>query len=293
MTQRPSLPGRLWPLLPAAPAVTLLALFYFAPMALLLRVSLFADAGGRGFYRPGTWTLENYRVLAGDPYFREVLAFTLLLGAGVALLTMLIAYPLALFIDGLPPRGKAAALAAVVLPKLASVLVAIYGLEYILSSAGPVNRLLLALGLARQPVPMLHDLAGAVIGETFLILPYAVLVLVAGLGRIDPALAAAARGLGASPWGAFRRVTLPLSLPALLLAGQISLIWALGAFLGPMLLGGPEQITLAVEVQRQALERNDWPRGAVAAVAMLATLAVCLALYALPASLLRRKGRGA
>jgi ABC-type spermidine/putrescine transport system permease subunit I len=293
MTRFSTLSDRLRPLLAAAPAAVLLALFGLGPMLLLLRVSLFADAGGRVFYLPDTWTLENYPNLGGDPYFRDVLVFTICFGAAVALLTMLIAYPLSLFIHSLPPRAKSAALAAVVLPKLASVLVVIYGLEYLLSNAGPINRVLLALGMFREPVPMLHNLAGAMIGETYLILPYAVLVLVGGLDRIDPSLAAAARGLGATSWQAFRRVTLPLSLPAIFLAGQISLIWALSAFLGPMLLGGPEQTTLAVEVQRQALERNDWPKGAVVAVAMIATLAVCLTLYALPAIVLRRKEGGA
>ena len=290
MTKSYSLADRLRPLWLAAPATVLLALFFLGPMILLLRVSLYEDARSEGFYRPGTWTLENYRTLAGDGYFRDVLVFTVLVGAAIALLTMLIAYPLALFIHSLPRRGKVVALTAVVLPKLASVLVVIYGLEYLLSNAGPVNGVLLTLGMVRQPVPLLHNLPGVLIGEIYLILPYAVLVLVGGLDRLDPSLITAARGLGASSWQAFRRVTLPLSFPALLLAGQISLIWALGALLGPMLLGGPRQTTLAVEVQRQALEKNDWPKGAVAAVFMLAALAVCLTLYSLPGLLLRRKG---
>jgi ABC-type spermidine/putrescine transport system permease subunit I len=73
-------------------------------------------------------------------------------------------------------------------------------------------------------------------------------------------------------------------------AGQLSLIWALGALLGPLLLGSPQEITLAVEVQRQTLENFNWPRGAVTAVLMLLTLAGCLALYALPARRLSRGG---
>src|SRR5262249_4005919 len=155
---------------------------------------------------------------------------------------------------------------AVLLPKLASVLVIVYGLQLVLSGTGPVNEGLLALGLIDVPLMLFRNLTGVVIGETYLILPYAVLVLVVGLSRIDPALTAAARGLGATPWQAFRRVTWPLSLPALAAAGQLSLIWALAALLGPMLLGSPQEMTLAVEVQRQALENNNWPRGAATAV---------------------------
>jgi ABC-type spermidine/putrescine transport system permease subunit I len=252
-------------LLLIAPAVLLLVVFFAGPLLLLFRVSLFAPAGSRGFYQPGTWTAGNYAALFTDSYFREVLTFTLLLAPGITLVVLFIAYLLALFIHGLPPRQKSLALAAVVLPKLASMLVAVCGLQALLSGSGPVNGLLLALGVA-EPLPLTRNLAGVVIGETYLLLPYAVLLLVVALGRIDPALGAAARGLGASPWQTFRRVTLPLLLPGLAAAGQLTLIWALGAFVGPLLLGGPGQITLAVEVQRQAVENNRWPASAAVAV---------------------------
>jgi ABC-type spermidine/putrescine transport system permease subunit I len=273
---------RLAPLLLAAPAAVLVLVFLAGPLLLLVRVSLCKPPAGEGFYRPGTWTLAVYRDLAGERYSREVWLFTVGLGLGVAALAVLVAYPLALYVHGLPPRGKALALVAVVLPKLASVLVVLYGLELLLGNSGPVNGMLLALGVAHEPLTLYHNLTGVVIGETYLIVPYAVLVLVAALGRIDPALVPAARGLGATPWQAFRRVTWPLSRPGVVLAGQLSLIWALGAFLGPLLLGSPEEITLAVEVQKQAFDNGNWPRGAATAVLMLVTLAACLGLYAAP-----------
>jgi ABC-type spermidine/putrescine transport system permease subunit I len=280
--------GEVARLLLVAPAALLLAVFFAGPLLLLLRVSLFAPAGGRGFYQPGTWTAGNYAGLAADPYFREVFTFTLLLAAGVTVLVLSIAYLLALFIHGLPPRPRALALGAVVLPKLASMLVVVFGLQALLSGTGPVSRLLLALGRA-EPVSLTHNLTGAVLGETYLLLPYAVLLLVVALRRIDPAVTAAARGLGASPWRAFRRVTLPLSAPGLAAAGQLTFVWALGAFVGPLLLGGPNEITLAVEVHRQAVENNRWPAGAATAVVLIATFALTLG----AAGLFRRPRRGA
>jgi ABC-type spermidine/putrescine transport system permease subunit I len=279
-----------WTLLLAAPAGLLLAVFCAGPLLLLLRVSLFAPAGSRGFYQPGTWTADNYAGLFADRTFREVLTFTLLFALGVTLLVLLIAYLLALFIHGLPPRQKALALAAVVLPKLASMLVAVCGLQALLSGAGPLNAVLLALGFAR-PVTLTRNLAGAVVGETYLLLPYAVLLLTIGLGRIDPALLAAARGLGASPWQAFRLVTLPLSLPDLATAGQLTLVWGLGAFVGPLLLGGPEEITLAVEVHRQAVENNRWPAGAAVAVVLIAACVLTLTAWTATARALTRGKR--
>ncbi|WP_020468886.1 ABC transporter permease [Zavarzinella formosa] len=290
-------PSRFRPYLLASPAIVLLLGFFLAPMLQLGRVSLY-DGGGRsgfgigggGFYKPNTWTFQAYRTLAGETYFREVWTFTVLLGLGVACITLLIAYPLSLFIHRLPPRAKALALTAVVLPKLANVLVLIYGLELLLSNSGPVNGLLVGLGAVSEPVAFFHNLPGVLIGETYLILPYAVLALVASLDRIDPALVPAARGLGAGPLRVFWRVTLPLSAPGIALAAMLSLIWALGAFTGPVLLGSPQELTLAVEVQRQTFENLNWPRGAATAVLMLVTLAACLVLYQVPARFLRRRG---
>jgi ABC-type spermidine/putrescine transport system permease subunit I len=278
------------------PALGLLLLFFLAPMLLLFRVSLY-EGGGRsgfgiggrgGFYQPGTWTVGAYTTLLGEAYFREVLAFTVFLGLAVTLLTLLVAYSLALYIHRLPARAKALALTAVVLPKLSNVLVILYGLELLLGNSGPVNDALVVLGVVSEPVMLYHNLTGVLIGEAYLIVPYAVLVLVAALDRIDPNLVSAARGLGAGPLRAFWRITLPLSAPGIALAGLLSLIWALGAFVGPVLLGSPQELTLAVEVQRQTFENINWPRGAATAVLMLGTLAVCLALYQIPARLLRR-----
>ena len=116
-----------------------------------------------------------------------------------------------------------------------------------------------------------------VIAETYLILPNMILVLVLALDRIDPSRRRGA-GLGAGPWGAFQRVTLPLSLPGVVVAGQLCLIWAPGAFVGPVLLGGPEQATLGVMVQKWGQEDSNWPRAAATAVLSLVTVAVCMAL---------------
>jgi ABC-type spermidine/putrescine transport system permease subunit I len=267
---------RLTALVLSAPALLLLLVFFAAPFVFLLRLSFYAPATGRGFYQIGTWTTENYTVLFADAYSRQVILFTLLLAFGVTALVLSLALPLSLFIHALSPRQKTLALAAVVLPKLASMLVVVYGLQAMLSSSGIVNQVLEAVGFVRQPLRLTRNPSGAVLSETYLLLPYAVLVLLVSLGRIDPALAPAARGLGASPWQTFRRVTLPLLAPGLAIAVQLTLAWALGAFIGPLLLGSPNEITLAVEVQRQTIENNHWPRGAATAVVLLVIVVLVL-----------------
>lgn len=274
----------------SAPTLLLLLIFFAGPFVFLLRLSFYAPAAGRGFYQPGTWTTQNYTVLFSDAYARQVLLFTLLLALGVTALVLLLALPLSLFIHALPPRQKPLALAAVVLPKLASMLVVVYGLQTMLSSSGIVNQVLAAIGFIRQPLRLSRNLFGAVLGETYLLLPYAVLVLLVNLQRIDPALAPAARGLGASPWQTFRRITLPLLTPGLAIAVQLTLAWALGAFLGPLLLGSPNEITLAVEVQRQTIENNHWPRGAATAAVLLLVVALLLTVSGFALRSLARRG---
>ena len=281
---------RLMALILSAPALLLLLVFFAGPFVFLLRLSFYAPAAGRGFYQSGTWTAENYTALFSDAYFRQVLLFTLLLALGVTALVLLLALPLSLFIHALPPRQKPVALAAVVLPKLASMLVVVYGLQAMLSSSGIVNQALEAIGFVRQPLRLSRNLFGAVLGETYLLLPYAVLVLLVSLGRIDPALSSAARGLGASPWQTFRRITMPLLAPGLAIAVQLTLAWALGAFIGPLLLGSPNEITLAVEVQRQTIENNHWPRGAATAAVLLLIVALLLSVSGFAVRSLARRG---
>lgn len=270
------------------PALILLLCFFVAPLILLGRVSLYEGGGssgfgigGGGFYKPGTWTLNPYFNLVQDQYFWEVLTFTVMLGVGMTAITLLLAYPLSLLIQQLTPCWKAIALAAVVLPKLANPLVIIYGIQLMLSNSGPINQLLFALGLISEPLTLFHNLIGVVIGGVYLILPYAVLVLVTAIDRIDVNLVSAARGLGATPWTAFWRVTFPLSLPGLSLAALLSLIFALGAFESPYLLGSPQEITLAVDIQKQTFENLNWPRGAAEAMMMLITIGVCIAFYSI------------
>ena len=270
------------------PALLLLALFAGA-MTSLVRLSLCKGAGGGGFglggfYEPGTWTLHAYTTLLRDHYFREVCGFSLLLGLGLGAIVVVAGLLLALGIRRLHGTARTLALGAVLLPKLANVLVLLYGLELILGEVGPLNRLLLATHFRTEPLRLLHNLPAVLIGEGYLILPYAVLVITVALDRVDPRLEEAARGLGAGTWRTFAWVTLPLIAPGLGVAALLSFVWAFGAFVGPYLLGSPDEITLAVDIQKQTFENLAWPRGAAEAVVLLGTVAIGLAV-------LRRRAR--
>ncbi len=278
----------------AWPALLFVALFFLVPIGLLVRVSLYEGGGRSGFgigglYVPGSWSTDAYRNLLGDGYFWELLSFTLRFGLAAAAISVLLGFGLALLIVRLSPTARLLALCAVFLPKLANVLVIVYGLVLLLGDFGPVNQLLAPLrGDDAQPLALLHNFTGALIGEVYLILPYAVLLLVATLDRIPPLLLPAARGLGAGHFETFRRVTLPLCMPGLATTFLLCLIFGIGAYVAPTILGSPDEFTLSIDIQRQTFENLNWPRAAAESVMMLVCVGAVCATYGLGVAGMRK-----
>ncbi|MFN8523907.1 MAG: ABC transporter permease [Chloroflexota bacterium] len=275
--------GWLRPWLLLTPTLLLLAAFFAVPFAWLVRLSLYERASGpAGFYLPETLTLANYGQILTDRYFGAVAGATLRLGLLVTAAAVLLAYPLAAYIWSAGPRLKQAVILGVLLPKLTNLLVAMYGVLVLLSAAGPINGALLGLGIIGAPLPMFANLFAVVAGETLIILPYPVLIIATALHGVNPELYSAARGLGASAPRAFFEVPFKLTLPSTILATLVTLIWALGAFTAPVILGNPELYPVSVEVFTQTFEDVNWPTGAALAVLNSgAVLLLVLLTYAL------------
>lgn len=275
-----------------APLVFFLVVFFAGPLLWLFRVSLFESRGasgfgiggaagqeGGGYYVEGSWTIDNYARFFTEPYFLSILWFTLQLAVLVTVVTMLLAYPMAYYIYKAGPRLKAVLLVLVILPKFSNMLVLVYGLQIILANNGIVNESLLILGLIDEPIDLVYTLFSVTVSKVLLIIPYAILVITAGLHGLDPTLRDAAKGMGAGAARTFWSITLPLSLPASCVALLITIVWALGAFVSPLLLGNPDLQTLAVEVPRQTFENVNWAMGSAIAFLMLAIMTVIVVLY--------------
>jgi ABC-type spermidine/putrescine transport system permease subunit I len=267
------------------PVVLFFMSFFVFPLVGLIRVSLASNPGGTGygegkaFYIPGTWTLDNYARFFADAFLRDLAVFTIEFGIITAVVTPLVSYAFAYQIYRARPLMKSTLLMIVILPKFTNVLVLMYGFLVVFGSNGLLNRLLMFTGVVREPVPMVYNLFSVVLGEIVLILPYCVLIIVAGLHAIDPAVLEAARGLGASPPRVFWEVTLPLSLPAVWVSVLLSCIWGMGAFVAPYLLGKPELYTLAVEVDRQTNWRLNWAMGATVAFILMTMILVVVFIF--------------
>ncbi|HSE96571.1 MAG TPA: ABC transporter permease [Methylomirabilota bacterium] len=277
--------GRYRRLLLFSPIMLFFGTFFLFPLFALLRVSLARNPGGTGygegtaFYIPGTWTLDNYVKFFGDRFFLQTALFTVELGLITAVATTVVSYALAYQVYRARPLVKSVLLMVVILPKFTNVLVMMYGFLVVFGSSGLLNRMLLLAGVVREPVPMVYNLFSVVLGEIVLVMPYCVLVIAAVLHGIDPALAEAARGLGATPARVFREVTLPLSLPGVWVSVLLSYIWGVGAFVAPYLLGNPELYTLAVEVDRQTNWRLNWAMGGTVAFVLMAIILALVVLF--------------
>jgi putative spermidine/putrescine transport system permease protein len=267
----------------ALPAVLLLCALYVLPMLGLGRMA-FNETGPTGAMVPAL-SLATFRALFADPFTLETTANSLWLAFMSTGLALLLAYPLALLLHRTTSRWKALLTVLAVTPMLVSGVVRVFGWLALLGDRGLVNALLTGLGVTAQPVRLVYNYIGVTIGLAESLMPYMILALLAGFGRLDRACEEAAASLGATPWRVFLRVTLPLSLPAVVLGYLLCFVLAMSAYITPKLLGGGRVFLLATEIFDQAVTNVNWPAAAALA---LYTLAIVLALVAAYAGLTRR-----
>jgi putative spermidine/putrescine transport system permease protein len=192
------------------------------------------------------------------------------------------------------PRLRIVVLALVVSPLLTSVIVRNVAWLLVLGNEGLINTTLRALGIIDQPLPLLYNTFGVVVGVTHVYLSFVVLPLFASLLAIDPSLEENAASLGASPWRIFAHVTLPLSLPGLVAGMTLVFILSMGIYLTPVIMGGSFVTTLAMTITDLVRNQYDWSRAAAFSVMLLAFIGAVLALsYATTRQLSRARGREA
>lgn len=268
-----------------SPIAVFLLVFFLFPFFSLFRISLAVNRGGTGygegtvFYVPGTWTLDNYVRFFTDEFFLGMALFTVEFGVMVCIIATVISYALAYQIYRSGPVMKSVLLMVVILPKFTNILVLMYGLLVVFGRSGLVNDLLMFIGVIDEPLQMLFNLFGVLLGETIIVMPYCVLVIAAVLHSIDGSLVDAAEGLGASRARAFFEVTLPLSLPAVWVSVLLSFMWGVGAFASPYLLGNADLYTLSVEVDRQVNWRLNWAMGSTIAYVLMGMIIVLMYFY--------------
>jgi putative spermidine/putrescine transport system permease protein len=251
-----------------APAFLLLVIFFLLPvLSLLLRSILEPTAG-----------LQNYAQLVGSTTYLRVFGNTFLVAGVVTAVTLAIGFPTAWLLAIAPRKLSSVLFAILLLSMWTNLLARTFAWMVLLQQTGPINRMLMALGIIHEPLSLVNNLIGVTIGMTYIMLPFLVMPLHATLRSIDPSTLRAAAVCGASRWQAFWRVLVPLAMPGIASGALMVFVMALGYFVTPALLGGPSYMMLAELIAQLVQELLNW---GLAGAAAFVLLAVTLALYAL------------
>lgn len=267
-------PGARDPLRQGALPVAFLLVLFVYPVARFLLISV---EGG---------SLAHYDKALFDGLYFRVLVDTFRVALVVTGITLLLGYPVAWFLTAAPPRWAAVGLVFLILPFWTSVLIRTYAWSVILGRNGVINRALMDGGLIEEPLRLLNNEIGVLIGMVHVLLPYMVFPIYAVMRRQDPTLMLASSGLGASGIQTFTRVFLPLTVPGILAGTTLVFVLSLGFFITPAILGGGKVMMIAVLIEQQVRALSNWPFAAALSAVLLAA---ALATYGLLSATLRAR----
>jgi putrescine transport system permease protein len=281
------LPGSRWGVI-SVPYVWLL-LFFAIPFLIVLKISFAKLAIAQPPYTPILeyvkdevllkLNLTNYKVLFSDSQYLLAYASSLKIAAISTFLTLLIGYPMAYVISRLSPSARNVAMMLVILPSWTSFLIRVYAWIGILDSNGLLNNLLLKIGLIDEPLRILNTPLAAYIGIVYCYLPFMVLPLYSNLVKFDHRLLEAAYDLGAKPWKAFLKITLPMSRSGIIAGCMLVMIPAVGEFVIPEMLGGPDTLMIGRVLWSEFFNNRDWPVASAVAIVMLIMLLIPILIF--------------
>jgi spermidine/putrescine transport system permease protein len=259
--------SRAYKSLVSLPPLLWVGLFLLLPYALMLAHSFWVVRDGLIVHH---WNLQNYRTLASNPVYAEVLLRSMRIAASVTLCSLLLGYPLAYYLSFHAGARREILYQLVIVPLWVSYLVRGYAWKTILGSDGVLNGFLQYLHLTNAPVSfLLYSPFAVILMLTHIYTPFVFLPIYAALEHIPRPVVEASQDLGASPLKTFLRVILPLSLPGLLAGATFAFVLSLGDFLAPLLVGGASGTMIANIVQSLFGAAYDWPLGAAISVCIL------------------------
>ncbi len=226
-----------------------------------------------------TLKFGNYISLTQDTLYFNAYFSSLKIAAITTLICLAMAYPFAYFMARSPADRRPALLMLVMLPFWTSFLLRVYAWKMLLADSGVFNNAAMALGLISEPVKMMNTPFSLVLGMVYTYVPFMILPLYANLVKMDLRLLEAALDLGATPWQAFWRITVPLSKSGIIAGSMLVFIPCVGEFVIPELLGGPETLMIGHVLWDEFFSNNDWPMAASVAVVMVGLIIIPLALF--------------
>ncbi|MDE0201303.1 MAG: ABC transporter permease [Rhodospirillaceae bacterium] len=220
-----------------------------------------------------------------DWVYAEIFARSARLAFMNVLITLVICYPAALWVRGLPRRWRLFVVFMITLPFFISLVVRLFAWVLILRPTGFLNTALQGLGLIDEPLDIIFTEAAVLIGMAYVLLPFMFLPVYASVEKLDRSLVEVSSDLGASSFQTFCRVTIPLTLPGIAAGSVLVFIPSLGNFIVPDLLGGAKVLMIGNLIEQQFLSARNWPFGAALSVMMMGVMFLLILIY------LRRIGR--
>lgn len=258
------------------PATLFLALMLVVPLLLLFSFGFLEIE--RGVVSRAI-TLQVYRDILGDSFYRYVFVRTFVIALGVTALCLLFGYPIAYLYARVARRWRVLILTSVFAPLLTSALARTFGWMVILGNEGAVNRALVASGLIERPVQFLSALSGVVIAMTQVLLPFMIVPLITALQSLPSALEESAANLGATRWQTFWWIVVPQSLPGIAAGVSLVFVLAFTEFTVSVLMGGGTFAVVSVYMFQAMTTLLDWSRGAAIASLLLACSTTVVTLF--------------
>jgi len=227
-----------------------------------------------------TLGLDNYnRLFFSDDLYAASYLYSLRTAFFSTMICLLIGYPMAYAMSRAKKTTQNLLLLIIILPFWTSFLLRVYALESIIRENGLLNTALLWLGIIDHPLQIMRTTVAVYLGIIYSYLPFMILPLYATLEKLDNTLLEAASDLGRRPWRSFFEITLPLSLPGVIAGSMLVFIPAVGEFVIPQLLGGPNSLMIGRVLYDEFFSNHDWPMASAVAICFLVLLVGPIAIY--------------
>ncbi len=263
-----------------------LLIFFLLPFVIILKISLADPILARPPFTPMiddqgqlSVTADNFLFLLKDKLYALTYLRSVSLAAAATIFTLLLGFPMAYGIARASAATRGILLLLIILPFWISFLLRVYAWMGLLNNYGVINNLLMWIGIIDQPIPMMYTDFAVFIGLTYSYLPFMVLPLYASLERMDLDLVEAAQDLGASRTQAFWDITWPLARPGVIAGCMLVFIPAMGEYVIPYLLGGPEALLIGRVLFDEFFVNRDWPLASAVAIVLLLLLVIPIVIY--------------
>ncbi|MBQ7094405.1 MAG: ABC transporter permease [Clostridia bacterium] len=259
-----------------APVYIFTIVFVALPIIYMFVLSFLKQAESWGVVYE--FTLKNYLDIL-EPIYLTTFIESFKLAVLTTLLVIIIGYPFGYFMSKLSAKWRGRMMLLLMVPFWTNSLIRLYGWIIIFRANGPLDKILMFLGITQEPLKLLYTYPAVVVGMVYALVPFMILAVYSSVEKMDWSLVEASRDLGASAFEAFRTVTLPLTLPGLLSGIILTFVPSMGLFFIADILGGNKVVLVGNVIQEQLMKAHNWPFAAALAVILMLMTSILIYTY--------------